>query len=76
MNEDDILALDEILGGDNGCWLETPPVPQRHGESNLFARDPVLFRKKKRVAEDDEGGYSRSEAIEWHTNTYVFPGCC
>jgi hypothetical protein len=46
MNEDDILALDQILGHDNSCWLATLPVPHRHGESNLFARDPVLFRKK------------------------------
>jgi hypothetical protein len=28
----------------------------------LFARDPVLFRKKKRFAEDDEGGYSRKQS--------------
>ncbi len=66
MNEDDILALDQIVGHDNSCWLATLPVPlpvpHRHGESNLFARDPVLFRKKKRFAEDDEGGYSRKQS--------------
>ena len=62
MNEDDILALDQFLGHDNSCWLATLPVPHRHGESNLFARDPVLFRKKKRFAEDDEGGYSRKQS--------------
>jgi len=30
----------------------------------LFARDPVLFRKKKRFVEDDddEGGYSRKQS--------------
>jgi hypothetical protein len=78
MNEDDILASDQILGDDNSGWLATLPVPHRHGESNLFARDPVLFGKKKRVAEDDEGGYSRkqSRVVEGHTDTNAFPGCC
>jgi hypothetical protein len=62
MNEDGILALDQILGDNNSGWLATLPVPHSHGESNLFARDPVLFRKKKRVVEDDDGGYSRKQS--------------
>ena len=45
-----------------GCWLATLPVPTTYGEDNLFACQPVLFRKKKgRVAENEEGGYSRQQ---------------
>jgi hypothetical protein len=68
MNEDNIAALESILGQDDSCWLATLPVPYSYGESNLFAREPVLFRKKKRVAEDEgrvaenEGGYSRQQS--------------
>ncbi len=63
MNEDNIAALESILGHDDSCWLATLPVPTSYGESNLFAREPVLFRKKKRVAEDEgEGGYSRQQS--------------
>jgi hypothetical protein len=61
MNEVNIAALESILGHDDSCWLATLPVPYSYGESNLFAREPVLFRKKKRVAED-EGGYSRQQS--------------
>jgi hypothetical protein len=61
MNEDNIAALESILGHDDSCWLATLPVPYSYGESNLFAHEPVLFRKKKRVAED-EGGYSRQQS--------------
>ena len=68
MNEDNIAALESILGHDDSCWLATLPVPHSYGESNLFAREPVMFRKKKRVAEDEgrvaenEGGYSRQQS--------------
>ena len=61
MNEDNIAALESILGHDDSCWLATLPVPCSYGESNLFVREPVLFRKKKRVAED-EGAYSRQQS--------------
>ena len=61
MNEDNIAALESILGHDDSCWLATLPVPYSYGECNLFAREPVMFRKKKRVAED-EGGYSRQQS--------------
>ena len=60
MNEDSIAALDQIVGHDVGCWLATLPVPHTYGESNLFAREPVMFRKKKRV-EEDAVGYSRQQ---------------
>ena len=60
MNEDSIAALDQIVRHDVGCWLATLPVPHRYGESNLFAREPVFFRKKKRV-EGDAVGYSRKQ---------------
>jgi hypothetical protein len=72
MNEDNIAALELLILGHGGCWLATLPVPHRHGESNLFAPEPVLFRKKVRVAED-EGVFK--EAIEGHTNSYLDPGC-
>ena len=65
MNEDNIAALESILGHDDSCWLATLPVPHSYGESNLFAREPVMFRKKKRVAE-----------IEGHTNSYRIAGSC
>ena len=60
MNEDNIAALESILGHDDSCWLATLPVPCSYGESNLFAREPVMFRKKKRV-EEDAVGYSRQQ---------------
>jgi hypothetical protein len=60
MNVDNILALDQIVCHDAGFWLATLPVPCRYGEFNLFAREPVLFRKKKDVGKDDVG-YSREQ---------------
>ena len=61
MNEDNIAALGSILGHDDSCWLATLPVPNSYGESNLFAREPALFRKKKRIVGDEgEGEYSGS----------------
>ena len=63
MNEVNIAALESILGHDDSCWLATLPVPYSYGESNLFAREPVLFRKKKRVGGDEgEGEYSRQQS--------------
>jgi hypothetical protein len=61
MNIDNIAALESILGHDDSCWLATLPAPTSYGESNLFAREPVMFRKKKLSAED-EGGYSRQQS--------------
>ncbi len=74
MNVDNIAALDRIVFHDAGYWLATLPVPLRHGESNLFAREPVLFRKKKHVAEDDVG-YSRQQTrgIRIPTSSLAIP---
>ena len=66
MNEDHIAALDQSMGMGQGhdvsCWLATLPVPTSYGEYNLFAREPVLFRKKKgKVGENEDAGYSRQQ---------------
>ncbi len=62
MNEDNIAALDQSIGHCGSFWLATLPVPTTYGEYNLFACQPVLFRKKKGlVAENEEGGYSRQQ---------------
>jgi hypothetical protein len=75
MNEDNIAALDQSIGRDGSCWLATLPVPMTCGEYNLFACEPVLFRKKKgQVAENEEGGYSRQQTRAGHTNSYLVTG--
>ncbi len=64
MNEDHIAALDQSMGQghDVSCWLATLPVPTSCGEYNLFAREPVLFRKKQgKVGENEDAGYSRQQ---------------
>jgi hypothetical protein len=62
MNEDHIAALDQSIGHDVSCWLATLPVPTSYGEYNLFAREPVLFRKKKgKVGGNEDAGYSRQQ---------------